>query len=291
MRVVGIVLAAGFGTRFLPLTRTVPKELLPLGLRPAISHIIDEYRRSGIDEIVLVTSRRKHSIEDLFSRDRDLEVVLSPEQRARYEDDLVLAKQVRLSFVHQDELSGTGTAILQTRHLVRDAPCVVAYPDDVHWAGAKTLPLAAQLVEVYGTFGVSVLSLEQLGESDDISRYGVPALGAACGHNIVDVDAVVEKPTADVAPSRMVVVGRYLISPDCMEELYRLHSAHTVGEFFLTTALNEVAQKGRLKGRIFDGARLDLGQPHDYFISLFRYLLQSGEVPGIRTALERLLQE
>ena len=127
----GVIIAAGYGTRFLPVTKTVPKELLPVGTKPSIAYIVDEFLASGIDEIVVVSSRRKKALEDYFDREIELEEIFRREGRA---DKLALIARCRakISFVRQTEMRGTGHALLQAKPFLGGEPCVVAYPDDLH---------------------------------------------------------------------------------------------------------------------------------------------------------------
>src|SRR5208283_1749200 len=163
----GVIIAAGYGTRFLPVTKTVPKELLPVGTKPSIAFIVDEFIASGIDEIIIVSSRRKKALEDYFDREIELEEVFRREGRID-KLALVAASRAKVSFVRQTEMLGTGHALLQAKSLLCGEPCVVAYPDDLH---VGTPPLSRQLIDLYEKTGKSVLAT--VFEPGDVSRYGV----------------------------------------------------------------------------------------------------------------------
>ena len=141
----GIIIAAGYGARCLPVTKTVPKEMLPLGCTPAIQFIVDEFVRSGISEIIVVSSRRKKALEDYFDREVELESVFYAEGKSAFLQKIKPAP-VNIVFVRQQRMMGTGHALLQVKHLVGNEPCVVAYPDDLHMGNH---PLAGQLIYEY----------------------------------------------------------------------------------------------------------------------------------------------
>ena len=233
----GIIVAAGYGTRFLPVTRTVPKEMLPLIDKPSIAFVVDEFIASGIQDIIIITSRRKKVLDDYFDRDVELESVFTREGKV---DKLALAAppQARFSFVRQTEMRGTGHALLQAAPLLGGEPCVVAYPDDLHFgwdggpagqpideskgapgstagaAGGKAggvpggaagiLPLAGQLMAVYKNTGCSVLATCH--EPGDVSRYGV----IDPDPDGIHVRGFVEKPATGTEPSHEISIGRYL---------------------------------------------------------------------------------
>ena len=150
----GILIAAGYGTRCLPATKTVPKELLPVGCVPAIQFLVDELQKSGITELIVVSSRRKKALEDYFDREIELESVLTADGKTEALEKIA-PPPVRVVFVRQERMMGTGHALLQVKDLVGDEPCVVAYPDDLHIGEP---PLALQLIREYEKTGCSVLA-------------------------------------------------------------------------------------------------------------------------------------
>uniref|UniRef100_UPI0026252D38 UTP--glucose-1-phosphate uridylyltransferase n=1 Tax=Oceanispirochaeta sp. TaxID=2035350 RepID=UPI0026252D38 len=196
----GIIVAAGYGTRFLPVTKTIPKEMLPLINKPSISFIVEEFIQSGIKDIIVITSRRKKVLEDFFDRDVELEGIFEKEG-ATAKLDLISPSDARFAFIRQMEMKGTGHALLQAASLIGNEPCIVAYPDDIHM-GEK--PLSAQLIESYEKTGCSVLAT--IHNPPNLERYGVLAL-AKDGIHVTDI---VEKPPIGQAPSKEVSIGRYL---------------------------------------------------------------------------------
>lgn len=269
----GIIVAAGYGTRFLPATKVVAKELLPLVTRPAIAFVVDEFIASGIEDIVIITSRRKKSLDDYFDRDVELESVFAKEGKA---DKLaaVAPPKARFSFVRQTEMRGTGHALLQAAPLLGGVPCVVAYPDDLHF-GDK--PLAKQLIELYEKTGRSVLAACH--EPGDVSRYGVidPAPDG------VGVRGFVEKPAKGAEPSHEISIGRYLYTPEFFEYLKEGWEAHTGGEYYHLYALNKLIAQGKVAWKGVEGLRLDTGEPAGYLEAILEYAWRD---PAYRSVVE-----
>ncbi len=269
----GIIVAAGYGTRFLPVTKTVAKELLPVGTRPSIAYIVDEFVASGIREIVIISSRRKKALEDYFDREMELEEIFRREGRA---DKLasIAPPDAEISFVRQREMRGTGHALLQVRSLMGGQPCVVAYPDDLH-VGEK--PLARQLVEVHERTGKCVMAT--ILEPGDVSRYGVvdPAPDG------ISVRGFVEKPTPGKEPSHEVSIGRYLYTPEFFDLLAEGWAKHEKGEYFHAYALDRLIAAGKVAYARVQGERLDTGEPAGYLDAILR---NAAADPALRPVLE-----
>lgn len=274
----GVIIAAGYGTRFLPVTKTVPKELLPVGTKPAIAYIVDEFIASGIEDIVIVTSRRKKALEDYFDREVELEEIFRREGKAD-KLALVAASEARVAFVRQTEMRGTGHALLQVKGLLGGEPCVVAYPDDLH---IGTPPLARQLMDVYEKTGSSVLAT--ILEPGDVSRYGV--VGPA--RDGITVASFVEKPAAGAEPSHEVSIGRYLYTPEFFDYIEEGWAKHTGGEYFHTYALGKLIAAGKAAFVRATGKRLDTGDPAGYLEAI---LENAASDPALRPLLERFARE
>lgn len=274
----GVILAAGYGTRFLPVTKTVPKELLPVGTRPSIDYIVEEFLASGIDEIIIVSSRRKKALEDYFDREIELEGIFLREGKA---DKLALVAPCRakVSFVRQTEMRGTGHALLQVKPFLGGEPCVVAYPDDLH---IGTPPLARQLIDLYEKTGKSILAT--IFEPGDVSRYGV--VGPA--PDGVSVSSFVEKPAAGREPSHEVSIGRYLYTPEFFDLVEEGWGKHEGGEYFHTYALNRLIAAGKVAFLRASGQRLDTGDPAGYLEAI---LTDAAANPALRPVLERFAKE
>ncbi len=272
----GVIVAAGYGTRFLPVTKTVPKEMLPLVTRPSIEFIVEELIASGITEILFITSRRKKAVEDYFDRDVELETAF----RASGDEKklaAITAPKADFYFVRQPEMRGTGHALLLARSFTGNEPFVVAYPDDLHFG---TPPLALQLIDAWKRTGCTVLAT--LHDPPGINRYGVISI-AADGLHVADI---VEKPARGTEPSREASIGRFLYTPDFMDQLALEYKSHGAGEFFHTPAVRALAARGRVVFSRVQGERLDTGDPGGYLEAIIRY---ADSVPALKKELERIL--
>lgn len=281
----GIILTAGYGTRFLPITKTVPKEMLPLGTRPALDYVVQEFIDSGIRDILIINSRRKKILEDYYDREAELEAVFTSEGKTSHLKK-IQPPPARFYFIRQQKMEGTGAAVLLAREFAGQDPCVLAFPDDVHLG---QVPLAQQLIDVYNATGRSVLALEDRPAEEDISRYGVAAVQA--GSAPLKVTGLIEKPPTGQEPSRFISIGRYLITPEIFTILEDERKQHRGGEFYLTAAFHRAGQQGRLSGCVYDGERLDTGEPLGYYEALVRFILQDPEQgPGFKQFLQGLLK-
>jgi UTP--glucose-1-phosphate uridylyltransferase len=275
----GIIVTAGYGVRFLPVTKTVPKEMLPLVNRPSIEFIVDEFIASGITEILFITSRRKKALEDYFDREIELEGFFRAKgDKARFSQ--ILASKAKCYFVRQYEMRGTGHALLLCRPFIGKEPFVVAYPDDIHM-GEK--PLARQLMDVYEQTGCSVLAT--LHDPPDINRYGIISIAPDNLH----VTGIVEKPPRGQEPSREASIGRFLYAPDFLDQLEGewKNRDEIGGEFWHTPAVLALAKKGRVVYKRVEGERLDTGTPAGYIGAFIRYAESVAELkPALDAAVD-----
>jgi len=273
----GVIVAAGYGTRFLPVTKTGPKEMLPLVTVPAIAFIMDEFAASGISDVIVITSRRKKALEDYFDREAELESVFMREGKAD-KAALVGPPPVRVSFVRQTEMRGTGHALLQVAPFIGDEPCVVAYPDDLH---VGEPPLARQLIEAHARTGCSVLAT--IHEEGDVSRYGVvdPAPDG------LRVRGFVEKPARGTEPSHEVSIGRYLYTPEFFHKLAEGWDPRAPGEYYHLGALKALIAEGKLAYVRAKGERLDTGEPAGYVKA---FLARAWEEPELREAVRDFMR-
>ena len=281
----GIIVAAGYGTRFLPVTKTIPKEMIPLVNVPSIQFIVDEFVNSGITDIVIISSRRKKALEDYFDREVELEGVFEREGKER-QLGLIAPAKANISFVRQQRMMGTGHALLQVRPWLGNEPCVVAYPDDLH---IGKVPLAAQLIAAHRETGCSVMA--SITEPGDVSRYGVLSIAKDGRH----VSGIVEKPARGSEPSHEVSIGRYLYTPEFftyLEEGWREHLAaaeragKAAGEYFHVYALNKLMESGKVVYCPTEGERLDTGEPAGYLDAVLRYADTKSE---LRAVIDRFI--
>ena len=279
----GVIIAAGYGTRFLPVTKTVPKEMLPIIDRPAIDFIVSEFIQSGIKEILILTSRRKKALDDYFDRESELEEVFMREGNAQK-----LAKiappEADIFFRRQADMKGTGHALLQVKAFVGNEPFVVAYPDDLH---EGEVPLAAQLIKKYEETGCSVMSA--LHNPPHLERYGILKLDSDKSH-VIDI---VEKPAPGTEPSQEASIGRYLFTPDIfpfLEEGWEKHcQAGNTGEYFHVYALKKLMDQKKVVCAVIKGQRLDTGTPAGYLGAIISYAYKNPEYRKvIKEEIERL---
>ncbi len=266
----GVIIAAGYGTRFLPATKTIPKEMFPIIDTPAIDFIIQEFVASGIRDILIVSSRRKKALEDHLDHERELETIFEQENK-REKKAKIAPPDANIFFVRQRKMLGTGHAIYQAKPFVGKNPFIVAYPDDLFFS--KT-PVSQQLIQLHRETGKNVLTLKDLGNVD-VSRYGVLAVQKEKDH--YRVQRIVEKPAAGSEPSKIVSFGRYLFTSDFFDEVEPLIATHRGGELFQTDPINALAAKGEVVGLEFEGERYDTGEPLGYIQTMIAYGLRHPE--------------
>ncbi len=267
----GVILAAGYATRFLPASKTIPKEMFPLIDRPAIDFIVQEMVDSGINDILLVSSRRKKVMEDYFDREIELSSVFS--QSNEFEKlEVIKPIEANIFTLRQQHMMGTGNALMLVEPFVDNEPFVVAYPDDIV-LGEK--PLSKQLIETWEKTGNTVLSVQKLPE-DQLWRYGV--IDPEDSGEIMQVKKMVEKPKHGTAPSRFVSFGRYLYTPELFDALRTSDKSHSSkSEFTQTEAINHMAAQGHVSAVQFKGTRYDLGDPLGFLTSALQIGLQRSE--------------
>lgn len=266
----GVIVAAGYGTRFLPVTRVVPKELLPIVARPAIDLVVDELVEAGVDELLVITSRRKRALEDWFDHDPELEAAVAGSPRSA----LATPPRVHVQFVRQPRMGGTGDALRLARSFAGADPTLVAFPDDLFGAWEKQGNPCRALREVHAATGAAVLAAVDLGDADP-SAYGV--LDAHDdGRPGLAVRRVVEKPRPGEAPSRLASVGRYLYTPElfeALEESWARRPSGATGEFWPMEAMHALADRGRLRACLVTASRWDTGTPSGYLRAVVDHAL------------------
>lgn len=268
MAVKGVIVAAGYGSRFLPITKVVPKELLPIVDRPALDWIVREFQEAGITDILVITSRRKKALEDWFDRAPELETALAHKPWAL---EAIEPPAVNVQFVRQQTMRGTGHALLLARTFAGDDPVVVAFPDDLFTGGN----CSAELIALHERTGCSVLAAQEL--EGDVSRYGVlQTVERADG--ATGVLGIVEKPAPGTEPSKLVSYGRYLYTPAIFERLAAGLAAHEQGEFYPADAINELGARGEVVAAVTESVRRDTGQPLDYLKTVVELALEHPEV-------------
>ena len=260
-----VIPAAGFGTRFLPAAKAVPKEMLPVVDKPAIQYVVEEAVSAGLTDVLVITGRNKRSLEDHFDRAWELEAVLEDKgdstRLARVQKSAVLAD---MHYTRQGDPKGLGHAVLCAAAHVGDAPFAVLLGDDLI---DERNPLLPRMIEVAEQRGGCVLALMEV-PREQISLYGCAVVEQTGDDDVVRVTGLVEKPAVEEAPSNLAVIGRYVLAPEIFEVLERTEPGRG-GEIQLTDALAELAgadpaQGSGVHGVVFRGRRYDTGDRLDY---------------------------
>jgi len=254
-----VIPAAGMGTRFLPATKSQPKEMLPVVDKPAIQYVVEEAVRAGLTDILVITGRGKRAIEDHFDRNFELEFYL--EQSGKH--DLLKEVQVAtdladMHYIRQRDPLGLGHAVSVAREHVGDEPFAVLLGDDIMVDDAALL---RSMLDLHERYGRSVLALKEV-ERHEISSYGCVDPAAVHDH-IVEVQGIVEKPRPEVAPSNLAVIGRYVFTPEIFDALDRI-TPGAGGELQLTDAIALLLQDQTVYGCAFESGRYDIGQKVDF---------------------------
>jgi UTP--glucose-1-phosphate uridylyltransferase len=278
--------AGGLGTRFLPATKVIPKEMLALVDKPIIQYGVEEAIASGIEHIIIVTGRGKGTIEDHFDQSFELEAVL---ERSGKHELLAVSRGVstlaRISYVRQNEPLGLGHAVLCTSELVGDEPFAVILPDDV--IDAET-PCLKQMMNVFDELGGSVVATQTV-EGPGISAYGVLA-GTPDPDNwrIFDCTGMVEKPKFEDAPSKQAIIGRYILTPRIFE-LLKQTTPGASGEIQLTDGLRALLKEEKVFGYTFEGKRFDAGDKLGMLKATVEFTLKRSDLgPQFRAYLKGL---
>lgn len=269
-----VIPAAGFGTRFLPFSKAVPKEMLPLVDRPVIEYIIAEAVDAGIEDVLIITSRHKKVLEDHFDRHPELEAALTAKGKDAEAGSVKnLAEMANIHFVRQGEALGLGHAIGKAKAFVGDEPFVVLNGDDIMHPDCGVLK---KMIGAYSKYGSSVVGLMEV-PHEDISKYGCaeiePIDGGTVTGEIVKVTRLVEKPPLDEAPSDLAIMGRYLFTPKIFEEIDRT-SPGVGGEIQITDAMVQLMEEEPMLGLTFTTGRYDTGMKEDYLRAMIDYALE-----------------
>ncbi len=286
MRVRKAVLpAAGFGTRFLPATKAIPKEVLPLVDRPIIQYAVEEALASGIEQIIIVIATGRSAIEDHFDSNPTLDRWL--EERG----DIDMLRQVRriseigpIAFVHQKEQLGLGHAVLMAKELVGDEPFAVLLSDDV-MLNPGGEPVTRQLIEAHNAHRGSVVAVQKVAR-EQVGRYGIVAPVHEEGR-LYEIDDLVEKPSVDDAPSNLAVLGRYVLTPKIFDMLEQTPRG-AGGEIQLTDAIKMLMQEQPVFGYQFEGERHDAGTRIGWLKASVALALESEDADEFRAYIRGL---
>lgn len=264
-----VIPAAGFGTRFLPATKAVPKEMLPIVDKPTIQYIVEEAIAAGIEDLIIITSRGKDALVNHFDKAFELETVL---ERDGKEEMLRLVREVsdkiNVHFIRQQEQKGLGHAVLYAESFIGNEPFAVMLGDDVV---VSEKPCIGQLIEQYENKGATVLGVQKVG-MENVSKYGIVDCEAAEGR-LYKLNGMIEKPKAEDAPSDMAVLGRYIITPaifDCLRKTPK----GAGGEIQLTDALVMLSKSEPMYAYDFEGVRYDIGSKQGFLRATVDFALE-----------------
>ena len=268
---------AGMGTRFLPATKAVPKEIMTLVDRPLVQYAIDEAREAGIKEFIFVTARGKNALEDYFDNAPELENKLRKDGKTKLLETLKSTNMESgaIAYIRQHKALGLGHAVWCARRLIGNEPFAVMLPDDVIAAERSCL---AQMVEAHAECGGSMVATMEV-SPEQIKSYGVLDVdGDTSGDRLVRARGMVEKPDPDKAPSNLAVIGRYILSPDVLSNLDKV-KAGAGGEIQLTDAIAQEIDQGRgVYGYRFEGERYDCGSKAGYLEATVAFALANPEL-------------
>ena len=268
-----VIPAAGLGTRFLPATKAQPKEMLPIVDKPTIQYIIEEAIASGIEEFLIVTGKSKRSIEDHFDRSIELEQALEKSHKEELLNTIKSISDIPIHFIRQKEPLGLGHAVLCAKSFADAEPFAVLLGDDVVDA---QVPCLRQLIKVYNNTGSSVLGVQEVTE-DKVSNYGIVDPIKKIDSRTCLIRDMVEKPAVSEAPSRLAVLGRYIITPEIFSILECTKPGRG-GEIQLTDALRVLAAEQNIFAYNFEGRRYDVGDKQGFLEATVEYALKRPEL-------------
>ena len=278
-----VIPAAGFGTRFLPATKAMAKEMLPIVDKPTIQFIVEEAIASGIEDILIVTGKSKRPIEDHFDSNIELEANLREKGKNELLELVQETTGLRIHFVRQSYPLGLGHAVLQAKAFVGDEPFVVMLGDDLM---EDEVPLTKQLMDAYERTHASNIAVMEV-PHEETSKYGIIDPDQELEPGLFNVRRFVEKPNPEDAPSNLAIIGRYLLTPEIFEILENQNPG-AGGEIQLTDAIDTLNQTQRVFAKRFDGKRFDVGDKFGFLTTSISYGLTH---PEIKDKLQNYLVE
>ncbi|HAA6741737.1 TPA_asm: UTP--glucose-1-phosphate uridylyltransferase [Listeria monocytogenes] len=282
-----VIPAAGLGTRFLPATKAMPKEILPIVDKPTIQFIVEEAVASGIEDILIVTGKGKRAIEDHFDSVPELENNLREKNKLDLLHLVEETTNINLHFIRQSKPKGLGDAILQAKSFIGNEPFVVMLGDDI--VQSKT-PCAKQLIDQYEKTHSSVIGVQNV-PREETYRYGIIDPDKEVSDRLYNVTGFVEKPNVEDAPSNLAILGRYLLTPEIFKYL-ETQEAGSGGEIQLTDAINRLNEIQPVFAYDFEGERFDVGDKFGFIETTLKFALKHPEIKDdVRDLIIRLGDE
>ncbi|HCZ4006196.1 TPA: UTP--glucose-1-phosphate uridylyltransferase GalU [Staphylococcus aureus] len=277
-----IIPAAGLGTRFLPATKAMPKEMLPILDKPTIQYIVEEAARAGIEDIIIVTGRHKRAIEDHFDSQKELEMVLKEKGKSELLEKVQYSTELaNIFYVRQKEQKGLGHAISSARQFIGNEPFAVLLGDDIV---ESEVPAVKQLIDVYEETGHSVIGVQEVPEADT-HRYGIIDPLTKNGRQY-EVKKFVEKPAQGTAPSNLAIMGRYVLMPEIFDYL-KTQKEGAGNEIQLTDAIERMNNDNQVYAYDFEGERYDVGEKLGFVKTTIEYALKDD---SMREELTRFIK-
>ncbi|WP_226529965.1 UTP--glucose-1-phosphate uridylyltransferase GalU [Metabacillus niabensis] len=266
-----IIPAAGLGTRFLPATKALPKEMLPIVDKPTIQYIVEEAVASGIEDIIIISGRGKRSIEDHFDQSYELEdALIKKNKQLLYEEVHNISSLANIHYIRQKEPKGLGHAIHCARSFIGNEPFAVLLGDDII---KSEKPCLKQLIDVFNRYHSSIIAVQEVPD-EDVSKYGIiKPKGSNIDDHIRAVDSLVEKPKKEDAPSRLAIMGRYVLRPEIFDVLQTL-SPDKSGEIQLTDAIRILNEAQVVYAYQFEGERYDIGHKAGFVRATIDFALE-----------------
>ncbi len=283
-----IIPAAGYGTRFLPATKAMPKEMLPIVDVPSIQYIVEECAMSGITDVCIILGRNKNNIADHFDRNVEVEYALEKSGKHNYIEKMnLLAEKVNIVYVRQREMKGTGKAIDICKSFVGNEPFAVLFGDDVMYN--PTRPITKQLIEAYENTGSTIVGVQEQ-PKEECPKYGVVVPGKVKG-NYTEIIGFKEKPKLEELPSQLTSLGRFILTPDIFHYISITPPANN-GEIYLPTAIELMAKDMPVYAYTFEGRRYDIGDKLGYIVANVEYALRNDEInDGLKKYLKELVKK
>jgi UTP--glucose-1-phosphate uridylyltransferase len=278
---------AGLGTRFLPATKAIPKEMLTVVDRPLIQHVVDEAREAGIEHFIFVTGRNKSAIEDHFDRQPELEQTLAARGKTNELDALArdLPAPGETSFTRQQEPLGLGHAVWCAREIVGNEPFALLLPDVL--VKSKGKGCLAQMLEAYGAHGGNIIAVEPVPD-DELKNYGVVSVGLGDG-SVFPIDGMVEKPVPGTAPSNLTILGRYILQPEIFDILSAKETG-AGGEIQITDAMKKLLATQPFHALKYEGRTFDCGSKLGFLLANVAYGLDRPDIaPALAAEIKKLL--
>lgn len=268
-----IIPAAGLGTRFLPATKAMPKEMLPILDKPTIQYIVEEAAKAGIEDIIIVTGKHKRAIEDHFDNQKELEITLENSRKTELLEKVQFSTNLaNIFYVRQKEQKGLGHAILTAKQFIGNEPFAVLLGDDIVESDD---PAIKQLMDVYEQTEKSVIGVQEV-RPEETHRYGIIDPVSQNGR-LYDVKKFVEKPASGTAPSNLAIMGRYVLTPDIFDYLADQEEG-AGGEIQLTDAIERLNADSQVFAYDFEGNRYDVGEKLGFVKTTIEYALKDAEM-------------